>query len=143
MSIPISRDGGVEPHLIKCSRCKGNNGLSIGVLMQAEYQGKMIYANVGKTSRTNRDLGENLKWTHVPIDQKEITMGICDECETELTIFQEELQKGGVFFKCLKCNKTGMIKGGAELAAIVRQEAGIATPNPCGIEFEECSQHSG
>ena len=61
----------------------------------------------------------------------------------EAELFKEELKRGGVFFKCLACNKTGMIKGGTQIAEIVREESDIAAPGPCGIEFDNCAQHSG
>ena len=63
--------------------------------------------------------------------------------EVELLIIQEQLALGSIFFKCKECHQTGMIKGGTQLAEIVREESDIAAPDPCGIEFDLCTQHSG
>ena len=140
-SIPVNKEGGMEPHLLKCARCKGDNGLSVGVLMQAEHKGQMVYCNRGQQRRIERQLDAKLTWSHVPEEQRYITMGVCTTCGEETKRFQEELNKGGIYFKCATCNTTGMIAGNAPLAKAVRKKMGIPAPGPCGMEFEMCSQH--
>ena len=61
----------------------------------------------------------------------------------EAELCKEELKRGGVFFRCKECSRTGMIKGGTQIAEIVREESDIAAPEPCGIEFDCCAQHNG
>jgi len=40
------------------------------------------------------------------------------------------------------CGCSGVIKGTAPLAKHVREKAGIQAPNPVGIEFDACEQHT-
>ena len=143
-NIPISKDGGVEPHMIRCSICKGDNGLSIGVMMQAEFQKHIIYCSRGEQSKINKQVKEKLIWTHVPADQTYITVGVCDKCiQEEKDTFKAELENGGVYFKCKECGATGMLKGDTQIAQIVREQADVKAPEPCGFEFDNCVQHGG
>ena len=146
MSIPLNKDGGLEPHTLLC-RCGKSAGLTIGVIMVGEdSHGNKHMINRGGGSRFNaqrrRDnLEEVHGWTHVPEDQREIVSNtLCKDCEDEQELHREIVSNGGIYFKCEKCPVTGVLKASSELAIAVRKQT--PAPAPIGIEFEECSQHT-
>ena len=144
MSIPVNKEGGIEPHLIRCSKCHGDNGLSIGVMMQTEYEGHTIYANRGQTHKVTDKHGYPLtNWSHVPVDQATITMGICPTCEDEINKLTKEVADGGVLFRCKECEAEGVIVANSSIADAARKATGIPAPEPVGITFEHCMEHGG
>jgi len=61
----------------------------------------------------------------------------CKKCRDELNEFRKEVEKGGIYWKCTDCKRSGVIKADVELAKLVRNEMDIKPPDPVGIEFSK------
>jgi len=68
--------------------------------------------------------------------------GFCDACEKEVDEHKRIVAAGGVYWQCRGCKQKGVIRETAELSALVRKEMKIEAPDPCGIEFEKCEEHT-
>ena len=139
--IPIDKERGIDPHVITCTRCGKEHGLSLGVLMEGtDAEGNKHYKNKGdyKYDRDHPYIG----WEEITDPTRKIAMGICTDCEDQLAKFDEELAKGGIFFKCEQCTTTGMIIGSHPLAIATRLQLAVVAPNPVGVEFATCEEHT-
>lgn len=151
MSIPISKDRGIDPHLTYCPRCGGEaNELTLGVLMKGlTYDGEVVaYANRGKTRQTERELAKKegaptiSRWEEVTDTMERIPAHEpCDKCKEEIKTFEGIVAEGGIYFVCEGCGKKGVIRAESGLAKEVREHMKIAAPDPCGIKLEACWQH--
>jgi len=72
----------------------------------------------------------------------------CDECRKELESFAKIVAEGGIYFKCEKCNRDGVIRltdSSREFVEDVRHSIFGDDPEwktkPCGVEFTACNQH--
>lgn len=152
-SITLHPKLGVNPHLTYCPRCGGEanelmlignrtnivecpncDAKIIGGLKTGEKCPKCQYcAHFGDSSRSVGQIGEHDK---LPATD------VCDKCKEELETFKKEVEAGVIYFKCKCCPLTGVIKGHTRLAKAVREKSGIKAPNPVGIEFDDCKQHT-
>lgn len=138
-SIPLDPGKGLDPHVINCAACGENYGVSLGALRQAtDYEGNIHYAQKGKTRQYPHPV--NSDWA--PVTDREITMGLCTACEENILEMGKAVQEGGIHFKCRSCDKTGVIRGTSELAQLVRKQMNIHAPEPCGVEFDTCEEHT-
>lgn len=145
--IPIHPKRGLDPHLTYCLRCGGEtNELTIGHLKLATLRdGRKFFYNYGKKKQALADIGvfesdvidtrDVEEYEKVPASQP------CDACQKEIALHKEEVRKGGVYFRCKECGKSGVIRAEAEFSKMVREEGHIAPPDPIGVEFDKCSQH--
>ena len=62
---------------------------------------------------------------------------ICDKCKEEIKSFHEEVERGGVFWKCKDCKKEGVMKATAQYSILVRKAMKIEAPAKCGVEFDK------
>jgi len=139
--IPIDKKRGIAPHIITCARCGEEHGISLGVIMEGtDAEGNKQYKNKGDY-KYNRN-HPYISWEEITDPDRKIAMGHCTACEDELARFAEELAKGSIFFKCEQCTTTGMIIGSHPLAEAVRKQTGVVAPNPVGIEFATCEEHT-
>lgn len=146
--IPLDKERGIDPHLCKCINCGGDsNSLTVGVIRKGEDENGVIhYANRGQTDKhnamlRNKGLSEVLQWETVTDTTERIPMGLCTKCEEQEKLFKEELEKGGIFFRCKQCEKHGMIIGSHQLSIDIREHSGIKAPDPVGTEFITCKEH--
>lgn len=74
-----------------------------------------------------------------PIEEHEriATNDLCNSCKKKKAATEQEVAKGGVFFKCSNCGAEGAVKAEHPLAKAVRKQLDIAAPNPCGVEFDK------
>ena len=141
MSIPISKEGGLEPHLINCARCGQSAGLTVGVLYEGtDLEGRKHYYNHGQRGAAERSAGVSFDEVRHVEEGERITAGLCTDCETELESHHKIISDGGVAFRCVECQQEGVIKPSA-FASHVREAAGIKAPAPCGVEFNKCTEH--
>ena len=151
MSIPISKDGGLEPHLTTCTMCGGpGEALAVRVMRKAQdSKGHWHYCNRGKTHAYNQQLLANgyesiSGWEPVKAEEK-IPLGICNTCQKAIddnvAEQKQAIAEGGIYVKCKCCNMEGVLSGNTELAKRVREHSGVKAPAPVGMEFDDCSQH--
>jgi len=144
--IPLHPQRGLDPHLTFCRVCGGDaEEITLGAMRKAQLpEGFWVYANTGGTTKVCRDLIKSgaivdrydLSWEPVGEHEKIPATQPCNKCKEE----QEEIVKGGIYLKCLKCGLRGIIKAQHQLAIDVRKASGIKAPNPVGFESEGCGQ---
>jgi hypothetical protein len=148
-SIPISKERGLDPHMASCIRCGEENGLTVGVLVKAtDENGNTVYTQQGREkwlnmNRSQAGLPALTGWEEVTDSKEVVPMGTCEKCDLEISNFKQELENGGVFFRCSGCETSGMVTGDTELAKMVRIHGKTPAPDPIGVEFNECSEHGG
>ena len=146
--IPISKEGGLEPHLCFCPRCGGDNGeLTIGVLFKQETRKGRIYFNRGEGRKAMKSAGIDPYSDTIghPIhveDREKVPGGLCDACASELETFKKIVEEGGVYFQCGECGATGVFKADCELSRGVREHEGIEPPKPVGVQLRCCEEHT-
>lgn len=147
-SIPVSKERGLDPHQLACQVCGEHYGLTLGVIMRAyDEEGQVAYANRGQTAKCNKDrekhgLSYLTGWEEVKNTHEVLHMGICDACEENQQSIRTAVAEGGIYFKCSKCSITGAIKVDNPIAKAIREGAQIFAPDPIGVEFDDCSQHT-
>jgi len=145
-SIPLSKEGGLEPHLMSCPRCGGDfSGITVGVLREATLSnGQKAYYNSGSKAKMEKGLPAPLKVVstrHVEEGERVKANEPCDKCMEEINHHADIVKNGGVYFKCLECGCDGVIKK-SPFTDRVRAHTGIDVPNPVGVSFENCSEHA-
>jgi hypothetical protein len=139
----LHKTKGVNPHLTYCPRCHGEaeeilllgsndyiykcricNKKYIGIPKNRECQDKACRGYIEKI----RVIEDNEK---LPSQE------LCDKCIKEIKEHSDEVARGGVYWKCDKCNHSGVIKHNAEYAKLVRKTMKINPPDPCGIDFTD------
>ncbi len=148
-SIPIDPEKGLDPHLCCCVHCGNDtNDLTVGALRKAQdNKDAWHYVPRGTTVKYNRELAQKsdrrivTNWQSLE-DYEKVPSGYCDDCEKEIKTMEACLQSGGVHFNCTQCSTTGMLTGTSEIAIQVRKYSEIVTPNPVGITFEKCAEHT-
>ena len=76
---------------------------------------------------------------------------LCAECKAELELFQSEVAKGGLYWKCKVCHREGVVrytKNSKDFCETVRRSAfGMEDPEwltkAVGVEFNNCEEHDG
>lgn len=149
MSIEFDRESGVNPHFGICPKCGQYNGevLLIGnrkAILQCGSCQSVIYGHrpsepCPKCSERGRD-----NFTRVGYigEHDKIPSRLCSDCIKELDEHKKLVAAGGIYFKCAKCHITGVVLGQTKLAKSVRKQMKIEAPNPCGIQFDSCEQHT-
>jgi len=147
MSIHLHPTLGINCRMTYCWRC-GGDGPELVLLGSSNFRNQCPHCEAwvygGLRSQPcpkcgERGIGQNrtelTKYERLP-------GGLCKECEDELKLHKDIVDAGGIYFKCKKCDKTGVIKGHTEIAKLVREKLKVEAPAPCGIEFDNCEHHT-
>ena len=144
--ITLHPEKGVAAHMSVCRNCgKGVGLIMMGIRnyvevcnncnmhvyggLDARYKGKCP----GCGNAWNRDTHSKRR----ELDYFEtVPAELCDDCMRNQRLCEEEVAKGGVFWKCSHCKSKGALKAGSDLAKQVREKLNIKT-GPCGIEFDK------
>jgi hypothetical protein len=157
--IPVSKDGGLEPHVLKCTECGESYGLSVGELYVATYtadgEQHSVYADrdaKSKVYRKAKERGIQLStFKHIPVEQKDIVMGVCNTCDEKKAKegYDNAINEcvfGAVLFRCLECGTGGYIPYTDETKEFcddVRWQNEVEFGEVCGVEFDTCEKHGG
>jgi len=146
MSIPISKEHGIDPHLTYCTNCGGDvNAITLGTLMCGEDdKGMKHYYNAGRKPK-----GVTIYHSKRVPSHEKVPFGLCDDCEKEQTQFSEASAKGGVYFRCESCGINGVVqytKSSHGFCKEVRTLNDLVlrddeTNKPCGVLFDNCERH--
>ena len=141
-SIRLHKKKGVNPKLTFCVRCGGK---AEEIILLGANDGKYECSTCGMISFGHQPQGrcprckQDYLMTRIGnVDEHEKLPAYeyCDDCIKEIKDHKEIVAKGGVYWKCSKCNNSGVIKVSAPLAAQVRKQHKIDPPGECGIDFE-------
>tara|TARA_R110002167_G_scaffold117114_3_gene292814 strand:- start:8378 stop:8869 length:492 start_codon:yes stop_codon:yes gene_type:complete len=156
--ISVSKDGGVEPHITLCEVCGEGYGVTVGVMYAATYfdngRERRVYVDRSRVREATREAErkgiEMSAFKHVPVDEKGVTLGICEACDGKQQADYDEAiaacMKGGVLFRCSECDARGFIpykESTASFCDEVRKGNGVEFGKPSGVEFDSCAQHDG
>jgi hypothetical protein len=135
-SITLHPDKGVNPRITTCHSCGVDVGVALIGVHERVYRCKSCNATLlgtrvckcGSLGAYTRNLEEHEK---LPIET-------CDKCAARMQEAADEVAKGGVFWRCTKCNSDGAVRAESDLAKNVRKQMNIHAPDPCGLEVESC-----
>lgn len=148
-TIPLDPGEGLDPRLTYCPRCHGEGkGIAIGAIRKLIGPGgEVAYAQRDKVAQVRKAMYEKLQTNPQQIKVEKLgefekvpDSEPCDKCQQELQEFDEIVKAGGVYWNCVTCHLSGVIKA-SQFAESVRESAGVAPPNPVGVQFESCQQH--
>lgn len=82
-------------------------------------------------------------------DGKRYAGELCKSCQEELALFEQVVERGGIYFQCKQCGREGVIKYSASSAEfcewVRKQQFGEDDPDwkhkPVGVELYRCDQH--
>ena len=150
VSIPLHPEKGVNPRVIVCANCGTSTG--IAMMGRRDKVWKCLSCNLhhigGKPETGKCHCGaDNFEDKGSLPDNAQIPCDLCDDCMAKEQACVEEVEKGGVYWRCLDCKSTGAIKAEAATAKEVRKAHGIPSPAPCGVEVTKddcpvCSEPS-
>jgi hypothetical protein len=150
--IPIHPERGLDPHLLVCQRCGESTGVTVGELRKAQMKKPgdkkptWLYAPRSQTRKAEAEAeadGYRVgAWIAVQEAERVPDPFPCQSCAAELQMFEAIVAAGGVHFRCATCHFTGVLRGESPYAQAVRRSAGIEAPEPCGVEFENCADHT-
>lgn len=110
MTLTLHPEKGLNPRLTFCPRC-GNDTDEI-ILLGA-----------------SKAFGDVADYERIP------ALEFCNTCKEELALFEAEVAKGGVYWRCSTCRNSGVFTSDSLIAKKVRDISGIKSPKPCGIDF--------
>lgn len=137
----LHKTKGLNPRLTTCPRC-AKEGQSILLLGNHDKKGTCPSCGItiiGIGRKCPKCGTDTRSVPRQPIGDTDMIPQICDTCVAEINREQYEVKAGGIFFKCKKCNATGVVRKEVSLAIKVRKELNLKPPLPCGIELSNCS----
>lgn len=137
--IRLHKDKGVNPFLTFCPRCGGESQelLLLGANDKVYTCDSCGKNHIGGGFRCQECKG-NLSFSrHLREGERLPATDICDSCKKEIKEHREEVERGGVYWKCDKCHNSGIIKAGTDLAVATREVHKLEAPVPCGIDFTD------
>jgi ribosomal protein S27AE len=140
MSITLHPEKGVNPRLTVCVNC----GESTGVVLMGRHdkvwqcQGCGLNHIGGKPENNKCPCGSSnlVNKGEVP-EGARIPSDLCDSCMEQEKKCMEEVEKGGVYWRCTDCGSTGAIKAGTPVAKEIREAQNIPAPEPIGVEVSK------
>lgn len=155
MSIRLHKEKGLNPRLGICPNCGKENG-EIALLgsQNTKYRcGKCGATTVGGSRSPARcSVCKTTKGTMTKLgeleDSEKIVGGLCKACEEKQKSVNEEVRRGGVFWRCADCHSEGALKAEHPFSRAVREAHKLTNGEPCGVEFTKkdcplCSQQAG
>ena len=85
-----------------------------------------------------------LKWIPVAAGQRVPGRDRCEKCEAHyarIKEMQEEVEAGGVAWRCEECGKAGVVTADYVFAQQIRRESGLEAPEMCAVNYEACADH--
>jgi len=128
MNITLHRKHALAPALTFCTICgKTTNELA---LLGSKADSVMKQVHEMTEGREGSAKGYT-EYGHNRIPSSEP----CDECKAKKAAVDEEVKRGGVYWKCTKCGSEGAIKAEHPLSIQVREQMEIEAPSPCGVNL--------
>jgi hypothetical protein len=146
-SIRLHSRLGVNPRLTICRRC-GGTGEELILLGDKNYVdtcscGLHVYGGISGISPCPKCKATGGVKRRTLEDNERLPSGsLCRDCEKEAKEFAKIVADGGIYFKCEECKREGVIKPESGCSISVRKKLNFAAPDPCGIEFQKCEQHT-
>ena len=128
MSFRLHAQHGVAPALTFCRVC-GKDTNEIAILgASCNTVMKQVHEMTGG-KEGSIDGYKEYGYNRIPSNEP------CDECKAKQAAVKEEVERGGVYWKCTKCGSEGAVKAGHPLSVRVREQMKIEAPKPCGVDL--------
>jgi len=140
MSIRLHSKLGVNPRLTFCPQCGGetNELLLLGATNKVYRctDPKCNTPHIGSPPKGFcQRCGRAVKFERELDDWEKLPGSICDACQAKNKAVDEEVAKGGIYWRCKDCGSAGAIRAGHPLAEQVREQMNLQPPAPCGVEL--------
>lgn len=138
-SIKLHPEKGVNPKLTYCPRCGGPGrelilvGADEGVYKCSSCE--ITVFGYGHGTCPSCKKSHVLKRERMIGEHEKLPGGLCEKCEKEEAEHKAIVEAGGVYFRCVDCGVSGVIKATAPVAQVARAELKVPTPGLCGVEF--------
>jgi hypothetical protein len=158
MSILLHPTTGVNPHLTYCTRCGGDVNMLMLLgnqnhVYKCRYCRKIGFGSPsgypkdecpdGYSTSAGGFKHHDWEFQRELEDHEKLPGGLCDTCIAEIEEHKKIVAAGGIYWRCLKCKKEGVIRAGNEFVVSVRRAHKLDEPDtdgvykPCGVEFTE------
>lgn len=146
MSITLDKDNGVNPFLVSCQICGGDTP-ELALLGNKGYTCECQRCEK-KLIGTDKCPCGGFGGQRTKLDPHEkLPIGLCDDCkakiEKEAEKAREEVERGGLYFRCTGCGARGYVAADNPLCAKIREEHGVPAPEPLGVETDACQNCGG
>lgn len=143
--IRLHKELGVNPRLTVCPQC-GGDGPELLLLGATNKIYRCAECNTPHVGRPKGGKCQKCGHCHVPFERELTSMerlpgSICDKCSELNERCAEMVRAGGIHWQCADCGSAGAIKAEHPLAIHVREQTGIAAPDPVGLEFTKEPQN--
>lgn len=142
-SIELHPTKGVNPRLTQCPYCGKEAGIAL--IGRREYKGFtkccdiQVFGLLEEGYTVCPKCGKNASCYSVKkIEDHEKLPMICEKCEKQRYLADDEVKNGGIYFKCVKCGSSGAITREHPIAVEIRKKSNIKAPDPVGVELTEC-----
>ena len=85
-----------------------------------------------------------LNWIPVAAGERVPGKTMCEKCaehQQKIQYMQQEVEAGGVAWRCEECGNVGVVEADYDFAKDVRKESGVEAPNMCALNYEKCADH--
>lgn len=148
----LHKEHGVNPRLTFCPQCGGEGN---EIVMLGADDG--IYSciacdqkHIGRPkNRTCQACGGVVEFERTVEQHERLPGSICDECQERNRVVEEEVVRGGIYWRCADCGSEGAFRAESPISIAVREQTGIAAPDPVGLEMSQeegcpvCGQQGG
>ena len=137
-----------------CPQCGiPTDGLMNGNIFYAQLpSGQMIYVQHNEKHKARNFLVKNkaisefvtLQWHSVAAGERVPGKEMCEKCEahkTDIVLMQQEVEAGGVAWRCEECNTAGVVTADYLYAQKIREDSGIKPPEMCALSYPKCELH--
>lgn len=136
----LHKEHGVNSRLTFCPQCgaEGNE-----IVMLGAHDG--IYSciacgqkHIGRPkNRTCQACGGVVKFERTVGQHERLPGSICDECQEKNRAVEQEVARGGIYWRCIDCGSAGALVAENPIAVAVRKQSGIKAPDPVGLEMSK------
>ena len=148
MTITLHSELGVNPRLMTCPRCgKDTNELALignnDSVSKCRNCGMTGYGRASSLPKSNKGCTHDWRFERKLQEYEKLPGSLCDDCQKEMDEHAAIVAKGGVYWRCTKCNRSGVIRAESGFSRLIRQSNKLDLPDrggkykPCGVEFTE------
>lgn len=137
-----------------CPQCGvPTDGLMSGNIFHTTLpSGQLIYAKHNEKNQARNFLVKqgvlsefaNLNWVSVAAGERVPGKEMCEKCvdhTKRITHMQQEVEAGGVAWRCEECGSADVVDRDHEMSIRIREESGIKAPDICALNYMQCSDH--
>ena len=138
-SIVLHKEKGLNAHMTVCRYCGKDVGIAMLGARDGIYTCKHDHKSIGGPPPRDAKIpcgcqSRDFRRERTIEDYEKLAVEICDDCIKLQTAADEEVKKGGIYWRCVDCGSAGAIKADHVLSKDVRKRTKVEAPDPCGTQ---------